>query len=76
MVDANDNAPVFLSDKYEAYVSEGDRRGETVLQVIAADADDGSNGQVSRVYSYLTPDGNSGSDGSIPFLVPSAPALL
>ncbi|XP_069487651.1 protocadherin Fat 1 isoform X1 [Ambystoma mexicanum] len=47
--DINDNAPVFESNPYEAFIMENLPRGTSVIQVKAHDMDSGTNGQV--VYS-------------------------
>ena len=44
--DANDNSPVFESELYEATIREDLAAGATVAQVLAVDADTGSNGAV------------------------------
>lgn len=51
--DANDNAPVFTQSSYEVNVSSQVLPGIQVVQVVALDADAGSNGEVS--YSFATP---------------------
>ncbi|NWV59340.1 PCDGH protein, partial [Malurus elegans] len=50
VTDANDNPPVFSKRIYEARVAENLPVGSLVLQVLATDADAGSNGKVS--YSF------------------------
>ncbi|XP_072352995.1 protocadherin Fat 1a isoform X3 [Scyliorhinus torazame] len=45
--DENDNAPVFDSNPYEAYVVENLPEGTTVIQIKATDLDSGTNGQVT-----------------------------
>ncbi|XP_043545771.1 protocadherin Fat 1a isoform X3 [Chiloscyllium plagiosum] len=45
--DENDNAPVFDSNPYEAFVVENLPEGTTVIQVKATDLDSGTNGQVT-----------------------------
>ena len=52
VLDANDNAPRFLTDKFEASVNETAERGTVVLQVMARDEDVGNNGLVS-LHFYL-----------------------
>ncbi|NWX65283.1 PCDGC protein, partial [Promerops cafer] len=47
VTDANDNPPVFSKRVYEARVAENLPAGSVVLQVVATDADVGSNGRVS-----------------------------
>jgi len=46
VADANDNAPRFESERYEATMSEDAAPGATVAQVRAVDADTGDNGAV------------------------------
>lgn len=46
VTDANDNAPVFESELYEATIREDLAAGSTVAQVRAVDADTGDNGEV------------------------------
>ncbi|XP_071299873.1 protocadherin gamma-A12-like [Agelaius tricolor] len=50
VTDANDNQPVFSQRLYEARAAENLPAGSLVLQVVATDADAGSNGRVS--YSF------------------------
>ncbi|XP_036247754.1 protocadherin gamma-B5-like [Molothrus ater] len=50
VTDANDNQPVFSQRVYEIRASENLPAGSLVLQVVATDADAGSNGRVS--YSF------------------------
>lgn len=50
VIDANDNAPRFLSEKFEGYINETARIGTVVLQVMARDDDVGNNGLVSINY--------------------------
>ncbi|KAM7042528.1 LOW QUALITY PROTEIN: uncharacterized protein M8220_007698 [Acridotheres tristis] len=50
VTDANDNPPIFSKSLYEARVAENLPAGSLVLQVLARDADVGTNGQVS--YSF------------------------
>ncbi|XP_069056290.1 protocadherin Fat 1 isoform X2 [Pleurodeles waltl] len=45
--DINDNAPVFESNSYEAYIMENLPRGTAIIQVKAHDIDSGTNGQVT-----------------------------
>lgn len=48
MLDANDNAPRFLTDSFrEVYINETAKRGTTVVQVMARDDDIDNNGKVS-----------------------------
>ncbi|XP_053179814.1 protocadherin alpha-7-like [Scomber japonicus] len=48
--DVNDNAPVFTHDSYTVQLKENSPLGTTVIQVIATDLDEGSNGEV--VYTF------------------------
>ncbi|NXV68371.1 PCDG7 protein, partial [Molothrus ater] len=50
VLDVNDNAPVFLEERYSARLAENNAAGALVLTVQATDADAGTNGQVS--YSF------------------------
>lgn len=45
--DVNDNAPKFTQERYTSAVFEGNGRGTFVTQIIATDADEGSNGHVT-----------------------------
>ncbi|XP_063269918.1 uncharacterized protein LOC134559245 [Prinia subflava] len=56
VTDLNDNRPVFTKSVYEARVAENLPAGSLVLQVVATDADAGSNGRVS--YSFSSVPGN------------------
>ncbi|XP_038055209.1 protein dachsous-like [Patiria miniata] len=47
LLDANDNAPRFVQDKYTTSVWEGQSSGIYVIQVSANDADQGTNGQIT-----------------------------
>lgn len=49
VLDANDNAPKFLSNSFEAYINETATRGTVVVQIIARDDDEGNNGVVSGI---------------------------
>ncbi|NXC05307.1 PCDGH protein, partial [Orthonyx spaldingii] len=68
VTDANDNPPVFSKSVYEARVSENLPAGSLVLQVVATDADAGSNGRIfysfgnipERVRASFTVDSDSG----------------
>ncbi|XP_061755822.1 protocadherin gamma-A11-like isoform X19 [Nerophis ophidion] len=51
VVDANDNAPVFSQSRYKVTVPENAPRGTKILQVSAADADKGENGEVAYSFS-------------------------
>lgn len=53
VLDENDNAPVFTSERYTSSVEENNPTGYTVVQVQAKDADLGKNGKVSY-YLNLT----------------------
>ncbi|XP_071787614.1 protein dachsous-like [Asterias amurensis] len=46
LLDANDNSPRFVQDKYTTSVWEGQSSGIYVIQVSANDADHGTNGQI------------------------------
>ena len=52
VLDANDNAPRFLTDKFEASVNETAERGTVVLQVMARDEDVGNNGLVRLISTF------------------------
>ncbi|XP_057245260.1 protocadherin gamma-B2-like, partial [Malurus melanocephalus] len=65
VTDANDNPPVFSKSMYEARVAENLSVGSLVLQVLARDADAGSNGKVS--YSF----GNVPDDAAMLFSIDS-----
>jgi hypothetical protein len=51
--DANDNAPVFAQDAYEARVAEAAGPGTLVAAVTASDRDSGVFGDNGLVYSLL-----------------------
>ncbi|NWI51010.1 PCDGD protein, partial [Calyptomena viridis] len=53
VTDANDNAPVFSKNVYEARVAENLPAGSLVLRVRATDEDAGSNGQVSYFFGNV-----------------------
>ncbi|XP_064244250.1 protocadherin gamma-B5-like [Passer domesticus] len=53
VTDANDNQPVFSKRVYEARATENLPAGSLVLQVMATDADAGSNGQVFYSFSNV-----------------------
>nr|XP_060634795.1 protocadherin-23 [Anolis sagrei ordinatus] len=57
VLDENDNSPLFLKDHYHISVSEDIGEGSTILELLAMDADEGPNGEVT--YSLL--DGTFGS---------------
>uniref|UniRef100_A0A672KD99 Protocadherin Fat 3-like n=1 Tax=Sinocyclocheilus grahami TaxID=75366 RepID=A0A672KD99_SINGR len=52
IADANDNAPQFLQDGYQAHIPENTPVGTEVIQVEATDKDQGLNGEIQ--YSLLT----------------------
>ncbi|XP_074037726.1 dachsous cadherin-related 1 isoform X2 [Leptinotarsa decemlineata] len=54
ITDENDNSPKFTQQQYSASVWEGNKKGAFVLQVVAFDADEGSN---SRILYHIV-DGN------------------
>ncbi|XP_015235727.1 PREDICTED: protocadherin gamma-A12-like [Cyprinodon variegatus] len=54
VLDANDNAPVFTEAVYTAKLPENCPLKTPVITVIAADADDGINGEVTYEFSRLT----------------------
>uniref|UniRef100_A0A8C5U1P1 Cadherin domain-containing protein n=1 Tax=Malurus cyaneus samueli TaxID=2593467 RepID=A0A8C5U1P1_9PASS len=56
VTDANDNSPVFSKRIYEARVAENLPVGSLVLQVLATDADAGSNGKVSYSFGNIPED--------------------
>ncbi|XP_048855780.1 protocadherin-23 [Brienomyrus brachyistius] len=47
VLDENDNSPVFSQEAYHVSISEGAPAGSEILQVIATDNDQGSNGEVT-----------------------------
>ncbi|XP_056151492.1 protocadherin beta-16-like [Lampris incognitus] len=49
VLDANDNAPVFSRPVYKASITENSAKGTVVTRVSAADADKGSNGEITYV---------------------------
>ncbi|XP_077983801.1 protocadherin Fat 1-like isoform X2 [Glandiceps talaboti] len=49
VTDSNDNAPIFNQQMYSIVISEAAQAGDSVLQVMATDADSGPNGDV--IYS-------------------------
>uniref|UniRef100_A0A672UJ63 Cadherin domain-containing protein n=1 Tax=Strigops habroptila TaxID=2489341 RepID=A0A672UJ63_STRHB len=51
VLDVNDNAPVFVQDRYIAQVLENVPEGSVVLRVIATDRDAGANGDISYQFS-------------------------
>ncbi|XP_048088559.1 protocadherin beta-15-like isoform X50 [Alosa alosa] len=61
ILDANDNAPSFTQAVYKSTVLENSPIGSLVTTVIATDADEGLNGQVSYFFDHLT------QQNSIPF---------
>ncbi|XP_063045475.1 protocadherin gamma-B2-like [Engraulis encrasicolus] len=54
VLDANDNAPVFSQEMYEATLPENAPTGTIILAVLATDADDGPNGEVTYEFSHLS----------------------
>ncbi|KAG5896560.1 hypothetical protein JTB14_010389 [Gonioctena quinquepunctata] len=54
ITDENDNSPKFTQQQYSASVWEGNKKGAFVLQVVAFDADEGSNSKIL----YHIVDGN------------------
>ncbi|XP_023802284.1 protocadherin gamma-B2-like, partial [Cyanistes caeruleus] len=56
VTDANDNPPVFSKRVYEERVAENLPLGSLVLQVVATDADAGSNGRVSYSFGNVPED--------------------
>ncbi|KAK5602881.1 hypothetical protein CRENBAI_021534 [Crenichthys baileyi] len=56
VLDINDNAPHFEKQLYEANVSERAKPGTEILQVKAADADEGLNGEIEYVFAEQTSD--------------------
>ena len=46
VLDANDNAPLFLTNTFEGFINETASRGTVVLQLMARDDDIGNNGLV------------------------------
>uniref|UniRef100_A0A8C4YJ20 Cadherin domain-containing protein n=1 Tax=Gopherus evgoodei TaxID=1825980 RepID=A0A8C4YJ20_9SAUR len=53
VLDANDNAPVFSESLYKVSLRENAPTGSLVLQVKATDNDEGSNAQISYVFSNI-----------------------
>uniref|UniRef100_A0A8C2YB41 Cadherin domain-containing protein n=1 Tax=Coturnix japonica TaxID=93934 RepID=A0A8C2YB41_COTJA len=51
VLDANDNAPVFTQKVYSGHVFENAPEGSAVLKVVANDADEGVNGDISYQFS-------------------------
>ena len=56
VLDNNDNAPQFERQVYEANVSEKATPGTEILQVRAADADEGQNGEIEYFFAEQTTD--------------------
>ncbi|XP_044081889.1 protocadherin gamma-B1-like [Neovison vison] len=52
VTDANDNAPVFSQDTYRVSLQENVPTGTSVLQVMAADQDEGDNAEIT--YAFLS----------------------
>uniref|UniRef100_A0A8V5GKM8 Uncharacterized protein n=1 Tax=Melopsittacus undulatus TaxID=13146 RepID=A0A8V5GKM8_MELUD len=51
VLDVNDNAPVFMQDRYIAQILENAPEGSIVLKVVATDQDEGVNGEISYQFS-------------------------
>uniref|UniRef100_A0A667YJH3 Cadherin EGF LAG seven-pass G-type receptor 2 n=1 Tax=Myripristis murdjan TaxID=586833 RepID=A0A667YJH3_9TELE len=62
VLDANDNAPQFIGDRYQGAVAEDAPVFTSVLQVFASDRDSGSNGRVSYTFQ-------GGDDGDGDFFI-------
>ncbi|NWY08399.1 PCDGE protein, partial [Nothoprocta ornata] len=54
VTDANDNAPVFAQDRYQASLFEDAPPGASVLQVSASDSDDGTNAYITYSFDKVT----------------------
>ncbi|XP_010220582.1 PREDICTED: protocadherin gamma-B2-like, partial [Tinamus guttatus] len=54
VTDANDNAPVFAQDRYQASLYEDAPPGASVLQVSASDSDDGTNAHITYSFDKVT----------------------
>ena len=70
--DVNDNPPVFTNQSYFAAIAEDELTGTAVIQILATDADNGTNAEVT--YSLLA-DNEVFSIGSVSGLVTLARAL-
>ncbi|KAM8771994.1 cadherin-23-like isoform 2-T2 [Acanthopagrus schlegelii] len=57
LLDENDNSPVFTSNKYEGKVFANQTVGMLLVQVEAADVDDGANGQIMYSIDFGNSDG-------------------
>ncbi|KAM8771996.1 cadherin EGF LAG seven-pass G-type receptor 1-like [Acanthopagrus schlegelii] len=57
LLDENDNSPVFTSDMYEGKVFANQTVGMLLVQVEAADVDDGANGQITYSIDFGNSDG-------------------
>ncbi|XP_030290603.1 cadherin EGF LAG seven-pass G-type receptor 2-like [Sparus aurata] len=57
LLDENDNSPVFTSNKYEGKVFANQTVGMLLVQVEAADVDDGANGQITYSIDFGNTDG-------------------
>ncbi|XP_040903623.1 protocadherin beta-15-like [Toxotes jaculatrix] len=57
VLDANDNAPVFSQNVYEAILPEDSPLGTVVVKVAATDADEGLNGEVTYELSRISETG-------------------
>ncbi|XP_023814917.1 protocadherin gamma-A10 isoform X20 [Oryzias latipes] len=53
VLDANDNAPVFLQPIYKAAIKENSPAGTVVTTVTATDSDEGSNGKIAYSFSSV-----------------------
>uniref|UniRef100_A0A8B9G348 Cadherin domain-containing protein n=1 Tax=Amazona collaria TaxID=241587 RepID=A0A8B9G348_9PSIT len=51
ILDVNDNAPIFMKDRYIAQILENAPEGSVVLRVVATDEDAGDNGDISYQFS-------------------------
>ncbi|XP_054024390.1 protocadherin beta-15-like [Dryobates pubescens] len=51
VLDANDNPPMFSREVYEVHMAENSPPGQLVVQVVATDPDEGSNGKVQYAFS-------------------------
>ncbi|XP_041034757.1 protocadherin-23 [Carcharodon carcharias] len=65
ILDENDNSPVFERNYYRTFVNEGVPIGSGILQLIATDKDDGSNGEITYsliddTFGAFTINGNTG----------------
>ncbi|XP_072204447.1 protocadherin beta-15-like [Excalfactoria chinensis] len=51
VLDVNDNKPIFTQDLYSGHIAESAPEGSLVLRVMATDADEGVNGEISYQFS-------------------------